>query len=184
MEFRLFDDKDFKALEDTLVKAFVRAARIIARENLIQGYQPPREEAPVVEQPIAPVVVEVKEQPQQVMPPWHKPAPIPRHEEIKAKKAKQKRRSARDVCKTVASRPVGYITTDEAAELMGGDEYSKTMVGQWVLNKQITGVIVVGIKPPTKGLPGRLMVDKQAVLTRNEERIKNAQTPINQRRAA
>jgi len=166
-KFTLFDDDDLKKLEDMLTRAMVRAARVIAKENLIQGYQPPPAE-PVVTPATAPAVAAeiIKPTPITVV-------AIPRHEEIKARKA---RRSLNKICKTVEARPQGYITSEDAAKLMGGSQTDKTYVHQWVLNGEIPGALVRSIKPPTKGCHGRLMVDKEKLLERNKLRLANFAT--------
>jgi hypothetical protein len=140
-----FDADDLKSLEDTLMRALVRAIRMTVREGLF-GTAPEPEPAPP---PRATTF-----------------APVPPKQEPE----KRKRRSAADVCKTVTSRPEGFITTDAAAKLLGGTQADKTTIGQWVLDRKIAGVIVQGTgETPTKCLDGRLYVDKQAVITRNRQ---------------
>lgn len=141
-----FDTDDLKSLEDTLMRALVRAIRMTAKEGLFGA---PRDEPP--ELPRAVVF-----------------APAPQAQP--AKPEKRKRRSAADVCKTVTSRPEGFITTDAAAKLLGGTQADKTTIGQWVLDRKVAGVIVQGTgETPTKFLDGRLYVDKQGVIARNRQ---------------
>jgi hypothetical protein len=140
-----FDADDLKSLEDTLMRALVRAIRMTVKEGLF-GARDPEPELPraTVFAPVRPA------QP--------------------AQPEKRKRRSAADVCKTVSSRPEGFITTDAAAQLLGGTQADKTTIGQWVLDRKIAGVIVQNTgETPTKFLDGRLYVDKQAVIARNRQ---------------
>jgi hypothetical protein len=172
-KFSLFDDDDWKKLEDTLMRAMVRAARIIAKENLIQGYRPPQE-SPVVETPDSTAPTEIFKSPSPLpAAPIPLPVPMPRHEEIKQRKA---RRSLNKICKTVETRPQGYITSEDAAKLMGGSQADKTYIHQWVMNGEIPGVLVRSIKPPTKGCHGRLTVDKEKLVARNKQRVENFAT--------
>lgn len=93
---------------------------------------------------------------------------------------KPTRRSARDVCRTQRDKPEGgWITTEEAAKIMvnGSNlniERAKTMLGQWILDGTVAGVIVTSVKPPTKMLPGRLHVKKEDVIARDKQRQENA----------
>lgn len=167
MKISLFDADDLKAIEDMLVKVLVRSARIIAKENLVQGWKPPVE-APPPRVP-APVVVETVKAPE----PPKVVAPEP---EIPAKKQRAPRRNVAKIVKTVADRPEGYITTDQARDLIGRDAGSQSALSRWILEQEIPAVIVAGHRPPTKGLPGRLMIDKKALLARNEQRKENVET--------
>jgi hypothetical protein len=142
-----FDNEDLKGLEDMLMRALVRAARMLNKEGVLGAAA--AQEAPELPRPV----------PRAVEPP---PPP--------AKPEKRKRRSAADVCKVVSSRPEGFITTDAAARLLGGTQADKTTIGQWVLDRKIAGVIVQNThETPTKFLDGRLYVDKQAVIARNRQ---------------
>jgi hypothetical protein len=102
------------------------------------------------------------------------PAPRPRPAETPA--AKAPRRSLRQVCKTVAKRPDGYITTDDAVEILAGvrPDSAGQMIFQWIWAGEIAAVIVAEFRgKPTKGLPGRLMVDRKSVIARNTQRLAN-----------
>ncbi len=94
---------------------------------------------------------------------------------------KRKHRSAQQVCKTVADRPQGYIQTTEAYEIMGGAAPSGQL-SQYVHNREVEAVIVASIKPPTKGLPGRLMINKQSLLDRLKRRDENKTLPVKDRK--
>jgi hypothetical protein len=96
---------------------------------------------------------------------------------------KRKYRSVQQVCKTVAERPVGFIATNDAWELIGGTSPSGQL-SQFVMNREIEAVIVASIKPPTKGLPGRLMINKESLVKRLVLRDQNrARSPADRRTA-
>ncbi len=108
------------------------------------------------------------------------PAQRPREPALAQPKKRAKHRSAQQVCKTVADRPQGYIQTTEAYELMGGSAPSGQL-SQYVHNKEVEAVIVAGIKPPTKGLPGRLMINKASLVARLKLRDENKAKSVHQR---
>lgn len=164
MKISLFDKDDLRELEDMLVRALVRTARVVAREGLVQGWKPPVEAAPPPREEPAAVVAKAPEPPRAVPP------------AVPEKKQRAPRRSVVKIVKTVAERPAGYITTDQARDVIGRDNSSATALSRWVMEKEVPAVIVASHKPPTKGLPGRLMVDKQALIARNELRKKNLAT--------
>jgi hypothetical protein len=190
IDMKLLSEDDFKSLEDTFMRAIVRAFRVLAREGLIrrpddagtvqQAPSPPPPPIPINPDPVpaaAPVdvPVDVPAAAPVAVPVVDKPArQVGANTQSRTIKHKRKYRTASDVCYTVADRPQGYITTDEAVALLGGGESIKIQLGQWILDEDIPAVIVAGYKPPTKGLPGRLMVKKQAALDRNDLRKHNA----------
>ena len=200
MKIALFDADDLKAFEDLLFRAMVRTARVLRREGLIADYtqqtappEPPpqpsflRGPPEKLVQTAETVFRQNGKMPEPQRPP-DMPPPEPVTERLTPEQwaaqakppEKPKRRSARDVCKTQKDKPHGgWITTEEAAELMvkGSDlniERAKTMLGQWVLSEEVEGVIVTSVKPPTKQLPGRLHVKKEDVIARDKRRQENA----------
>jgi hypothetical protein len=165
-------------------------AREAAQEPLPDAARPPAIPEPAVTAPPEPVSQRYAEQPyslgaraairpldlaarQPEAVPAH-PAPRPRPAETPATKAP--RRSLRQVCKTVAKRPGGYITTDDAVEILAGvrPDSAGQMIFQWIWAGEIAAVIVAEFRgKPTKGLPGRLMVDRKSVIARNTQRLAN-----------
>jgi len=114
------------------------------------------------------------------------PEPEPQQPTLTLPTAK---RSLRDVCPTVATRPPNYITRQEAVKILTDDgvrpESAEACISLWLYGEQIPGRIVCDNKwTPTKGLPGRLMVDKGAVQERNRLRKENAGLPRNEQREA
>lgn len=203
MKISLFDADDLKAFEDLLFRAMVRTARVLRREGLIADYTQNAAAAPEPPKPTflrdpheaAAAAIHTAEtvfrsQGSVALHDTVTPLPAPVREverltpEQWAARAKppekQKRRSAKDVCRTQAEKPQGcWITTDEAAKIMvnGSNldiERAKTMLGQWILDREIAGVIVTSVKPPTKQLPGRLHVKREDVIARDKQRQENA----------
>lgn len=80
--------------------------------------------------------------------------------------------SLRQVCRTVAHRPEGFIDSAKARELLGDLTYDP--LGIWIRAGEIDAVIVAGAKPPTKGLPGRLYVSRRSLMEREAWRVKNS----------
>jgi len=146
-----------RALEDMLVRAFVRAGRVLAKEGKVNGWAVPEE---------------------QVAPAPPPPLPEPAAPEpIAAKHRKDQRKDfvpLNHILKSVGERPEGYITTKQGRDLIGTDNATQTAISLWVREKQIPAVIVCdGKHTPTKGLPGRIFVEKAGLLARDELRKKN-----------
>ena len=162
MRIQLFDADDLKGFEDLLFRAMVRAFRVAKREGLIQGLEQ-------VTPPAFPGVTEVEPAPTlpQVPPP-------PAH--ANGNGAKQERRRYVDYVQTADRRPDGYITMDEGRDIIGGNEDNAVVIlRNWIFAKEVKALIVAdGRLPPTKGCPGRLMVDRKSVEARNDLRVKNA----------
>lgn len=120
-------------------------------------------------EPITPVI-----KPEVFGPPWPG-TPVNK----KMGKPKEKRRSIRNVAKVQVDRPFGYVTTQDAAKLMTDMTMDQaiTCINVWALDREIPSVICTSEKPPTKGLPGRLMVDKAELIKRNDTRKRNAALP-------
>ncbi len=148
------------------------------------------EELPVSPPPIADAPVSALPAPERQPPAFLRPPPA----DLPAFRAKPKEppappappprkkyRSVQQVCKTVADRPHGYILTEEAYEIMGGVSPSGQL-SQYVNNKEVEALIVANVKPPTKGLPGRLMIHKESLLKRLELRDQNKSRPVSERR--
>ncbi len=180
-----FSEDDLKGIEDVLMRALtralVRAARIIVREGIFTGLagasqvaDDVQDVAPLNSQPVAPEPVPNFKPVQTAPQPVFEHAVIEPVRPSRFQENKKPRRSAREVCKTVADRPHGYITTDEACEFVGGPyESTRATLNHWILDRQVAAVIVANIKPPTKGLPGRLMVEKRSLDERNKIRLAN-----------
>lgn len=72
---------------------------------------------------------------------------------------------------TMKEKPQGtYLTQTEAAELLGDPSKFSGPISTWLQNKQLEAVIVTDIKPPTKGLPGRLLIRKESLIARDQQR--------------
>lgn len=202
MKIQLFDDDDLKRFEDTIAKALVRALRTVMKEGTIPGYRPPAPEAFAAAQPEpAPSPIRPTPQPEPDPPSFgrHMGEPQSGHgsytqqykernggtHPIAAAMVKQpepkpepepKRWSAKDVCASTDTKPPGYITADEAATLIDmRPDSARAMVSQWLRARTIKGVIVCksGLTP-TKGLPGRLFVEKASVVAREKLRAENS----------
>lgn len=156
MKMQLFDAEDLKAFEDTLFRAMVRAMRVISKEAKVAGWQPPVEAAPATE-PQSPTL----DQPE---------------DEVTTAPGRRTRRSYADVVKSVPSRPIGYITVEDARELMNMPETTAApTLRNWIFDSEVKAVIACDARlAPTHGLPGRLMVEKESLLQRNRQRIENA----------
>jgi hypothetical protein len=74
----------------------------------------------------------------------------------------------RKLYRTVHDRPEGYIDTKAAMKLLGGPNFSGP-ISTWLQKGQVEAVIVANITPPTKGLPGRLMISKSSLIARREK---------------
>lgn len=197
MKISLFDAEDLKAFEDLLFRAMVRTARVLRKEGLIgdltlptAAAAPPPPEPSFLRGPPEQIVRTAEtvfrqngQMPEPQRPPDMPPPQVLTPEQWAAQAKpprKPTRRSAADVCKTHHDKPAGgWIRTEEAARLMasGGTlhiERAKTMLGQWILDEQVAGVIVTSVKPPTKGLPGALHVRREDVIARDKQRQENA----------
>lgn len=189
MLIKLFDENDVKMFEDAMMKAIVRAIRVVAKEGLISGYTPPKPET-VVPDPVPTPVVSVPAfgsrmgEPQSGHP-YREPMvhafrqPETEPEDLPTPPPDKPMRSAAimQVAKRVAKKPEGFITTQDAVQMLTGlNEHSgKTTINAWVRMKQIEAVIWCdGPMTPTKGLPGRLMVKKADVTARDKIRLANA----------
>lgn len=173
MKISLFDAEDLKAIEDTIFRGMVRALRVAARENLISGYVPPEEKPP--EAPEEPAM--------RVNGAAHGTMPFGAlMHGGNAAPERMHRRPLTDFCPIVNGCRPGFIPANEARHLIGGlDGPANTMLRKWLMEGQVHGVIDTAVQPPTKGLPGRLMVHKQELITRNEVRKRNAALPPGQR---
>jgi hypothetical protein len=193
MLIKLFDADDYKALEDVMARALVRAFRTLARDGFLPLQQPaaltpwPRTDAvPPVPEPVIPpppptppppVPEPVAAVPEPAPPVVEKPpVEVKKPPEVPAKK---QRHYLRDLIRSTSERPEGYIHTEEARRIIGGDpEKAVAMLNAWVREKQVPAIILCGTRmTPTKGLPGRLMVSADAIRERNALRIANAQVP-------
>jgi len=185
MLIKLFDADDYKALEDVMARALVRAFRTLARDGFLPLQQPAAAPAksdglaapsPAPE-PIAAAPLPPTPEPVIPPPPPAPPPPPPIVVKPPAKPAKKQRHYLRDIIRSTSDRPEGYILTDEARRIIGGDpDKAVAMLNVWVREKQVPAVILCGTRiTPTKGLPGRLMVHGEAVRERNQLRIANAQ---------
>lgn len=187
-KFTLFDEEERKQLEGMLVSALVRVVRILIKDGTLQlgGAAPaarpavatPAAEAPAVRPAPPPTST------------WPMPAPEPEPSSSREKvpvvpphlvaqaPPKKERRNLRKIIETVGHRPHGWIDRTEAIEILGGDSSAESTMSTWILNKEVPACIVANAKPPNKGLPGRVHVDKDALLKRNERRIENAKNPL------
>lgn len=174
------DDTDLVPLRATLSKAVANgvynAIRALVNDGIITSLTGTQEDA---EDSAAPEATAAPEQPApQPEPPAYgrymerepDPAPLPRPIE------KKERRKIGTIIDTVHVKQPGYITTDQAADLMGGGESNKAQLSVWIRTKQVKALIfdISGIQP-TKGAGGRVMVDKQSLLARDKLRRENAQ---------
>jgi hypothetical protein len=173
----LLETEELKAIEDAMMRAMVRALRVAARENLIAGYTPP----PAESSPLQPKLGEHEQQSSsgQVTQRGNvstEPEGLPRPHDSRDEGLHAKRRSMMDVCRTTEAAPPGYISAAEASALMGARS-AEMMLRQWILDGQVTGIIVNDGKGYDRGLAGRLMVHRQQFITRNEARKRNAALP-------
>ena len=219
-KFSLFDDEDLKRLETTLMRAMVRAMRVIAREGLLTQLAPVAQPAPDTpaqrpvptsgwpvspafpaeptkpaqppEPPPEDAVVEVEEEEHEEavlstdepkteparVPVFLRPPPEQPFPKGRAKEPPPKQKSFaktgplyQKLYPTMKEKPVGtYFTQTEAAAFLGDHTKFSGPISTWLQNKQLDAVIVTDIKPPTKGLPGRLLISKESLVARNEQR--------------
>lgn len=199
MKIQLFDDDDLKKFEDAIAKALVRALRTVMKEGTIAGYTPPKPEAfaDITTEPLPKPALVARPEPE----PEPEPEPTPKQlfgmrigdpqsghgyrqthpiaaalNGAKQDDGGKKRRNVADFCPSMSTRPQGFVTTDDAYKLMELPlEQAKSSLTTWIFNGAVKGVIVCGGGwTPTKGLPGRLMVDKQMVIARDAARKANA----------
>jgi hypothetical protein len=172
---RLLGNISMESVEVLIGRAMVRAMRTAAKEGLFARQAPvpvtplPADairEVPETETGEAPVKEDVAVE---------VPPELPRHEVIKKRKQeKGKRRSVRNVLASVGPRPHGYVTTDEMRATM--TPAGAAQLNSWIMEKQVPAVIVHDTKlTATKGMKGRVFVDKQAALNRDAQRISNAE---------
>jgi hypothetical protein len=170
MKIKLFDAEDIKEVEDAVFRGMVRALRRAAKEHLIEGWG----DSAVAKAALAPAP------PAQGVPapPLAAVAPAP-PEAPAAPPAPKKppRRSLVKIIETVAHRPSGWIDRSEAQDLLGRNNAAESALSQWIVNKEVPACIVANAKPPHKGLPGRVHVDKVKLIERNERRLANAESP-------
>ena len=170
MELRLHAD-DLKSLEDMVAKAITRgivsAVRMLAREGLLSGLVNGAAQADAPPEPaIDPAPPEPRPAPPEPEP-WRSVHGNPR----------QPRRSLKEILKTVAHRPDGFIASEKAYEVIGGDS-APSILRTWLFERTVRAVIVAEYHgTPTKGLPGKLHVERASLKARNEVRIRNSTTP-------
>lgn len=200
MELTLNAD-DLKAFQDTIARAvasgIVSAIKVLARDGFLAPFAGAMtampEAAPVTEAaPVAPP------DPPSIRVPVQRPSldelvanAVRQRKETEAatetaKAPPAKRKQATDLyrqlLKVVESRPSGFIDTDAAVNIIGEDlAYSKQILKSWIVEGSIHALIVAGAKPPTKGLPGRLMVESRTVRERNQLRLQNRNAPPTER---
>lgn len=173
MELRLNAD-DLKSLEDVFAKAMMRgivsAVRMLAREGLLSGL------VNGVAQADAPPEPAFDPSPPE---PVSEPAPpvVAAAPEAEPERKRGPNRSLKDILKTVAHRPDGFIASEKAYEVIGGDS-APSILRTWLYERTVRAVIVAEYHgTPTKGLPGKLHVERASLKARNEVRIRNSTTP-------
>ncbi len=195
MELRL-PAEDLKALEDTFARSVARgllaALRTAARDGLLpwltNGIQPG---VPVQEDQAVINAIAGAQQPPQAAPPLKEP-PVtvlpevrrgrPPNGRPKEPKTKRTNTKLRHLLKTVATRPDGYIPTDLALNVVNLGPNGPAILRHWIAEKSVRAVIVADVTPPTKGMPGRLMVETASVRERNKLRVENSKIPPTHRR--
>jgi hypothetical protein len=199
MKVQLFDDDDLKNFEDHVVRALVRALRIVMKEGTIPGYKPP---APEVFAEAPPPAAPIEEPPpfgarmgepqsghsysqQYAERNGTKPHPIAAaiipHPEPQPPPDPdlRKNRSMNDYCASTRSKPPGYVTTEQAYDLMEMTrDTAKSYLRSWIFAGVVRGIVLHGSGlTPTKGLGGgRLMVSSEDVKRRDALRKENAAT--------
>jgi hypothetical protein len=172
MELRLHAD-DLKSLEDMVAKAMTRgivsAVRMLAREGLLSGL------VNGVAQAEAPPGPAFDPSPPEPVP---EPAPVgAAAPEAEPESKRKPNRSLKEILKTVAHRPDGFIASEKAYEVIGGDS-APSILRTWLFERTVRAVIVAEYHgTPTKGLPGKLHVERASLKARNEVRIRNSTTP-------
>lgn len=206
----ILEEEDLRSLETTLMRAMVRAARIILREMRPEQRAASAGPAPEKVEDVVPPSpqVDLPGSLRPYRPDWAKPyqgepsrptmldrvretqatgpaveqtrddhAPVPRRSTLpiapRPTFEKRHRRSMAEICKTMKDRPSGFVPTDEVYPLIDTTTPSQTLSG-WITKGEIPAVIVASYRPPTKGLPGRLMVDKKAIIEREALRKRNS----------
>lgn len=196
MELTLNAD-DLKAFQDTIARAvasgIVSAVKVLARDGFLAPFAAAMtatsESEPAPAAPVTPPDPPVAEPPS-IRVPVQRPSldelvanAVRQRKEAEAatetaKAPPAKRKQATDLyrklLKVVESRPSGFIDTDSAVDIIGEDRaYSKQVLKNWILEGSIHALIVTNAKPPTKGLPGRVMVETKTVRERNRLRLHN-----------
>jgi hypothetical protein len=191
----LFDDDDLKRFEDMFARAMTRAVvsalKIASRDGLllrpetvVRAVTPDVTEFVVrkVVEPEAAPVTEPPSEPEPRVPVFLKPPPdnpFPRGKAVEPPplmREKKTRKLYQELYRTVAIRPHGYVTIQEAcAFLAGGADGAKFSgpVSTWLQKGELEACIVAGEKPPTKGLPGKLMISKESLIARDQRRRSN-----------
>lgn len=164
---------DPKALEDLFARALARgivsALKIAQRDGLLG--QPATQVADQSEDEPAEEPVRL---PRFLQPSPDNPFPLGRAVEPPRKQKRKKTGSDYlRLYKTVGDRPEGFIDTEEATKILGGTPSHQAQIFQWLRTGQVEAVIVANVAPPTKGLPGRLMVNKASVRARDDLRRSN-----------
>lgn len=173
LKFSLFDEDDpqqWKAFENAMAKAFVRAMRVVAKENLVAGYAPPPAEV-VPADPMPPPETEFGAHLNGGNVGDTRPEP-------EADNGK-KRQSWKDTCEEVFRVPDGFISIEKACDRFGGDRAAAmTSIRHWVQKGQVQAVILVGSRQPrSHGLNGHLMVDERQFSARDALRRQRAEQP-------
>lgn len=175
-----FDEEDLKQIRELVFQEVGRAIRVALREGLIHPGPGVRAASPL---PAAPAPAPTAPAAATTAPtPPTPPTPVPAAEVSYPEppglgKVKPQRKDLRKIIPCVQHRPHAWIEREEAVELIGGDAAAKSAVSVWIFEKQIGACIVTNAKPPHKGLPGRVHVDKEALMKRNALRLENAKNP-------
>lgn len=196
MKFTLFDDDDLKRIEDMMARAMTRAVvsalKIAARDGLMlrpetpatepEAVQPATSTSPPPLEPVAPapskpLPVFLKPPPELPFPPGKATEPPPLNRMAKTRSLYLK------LYKTVGDRPDGYVTVADAVHFLGGPTKSG-MVSIWLQKHEVEALIVANVRPPTKGLPGKLMINKSSLVARDQLRQANKQVAPGLRRPA
>jgi hypothetical protein len=165
----LLDDDELKKLEDTMFKALVRAMRVISKEGLIAGYTPPpAEQGP---EPEAPTFGKLMN------------GGNAHQDEDDEPQQPTKRRSLADLLRTVDGVLPGFVPEEDAEAIMGDEVSARQQLRQWIFSGQVQAIIVRRGYAHSKGLPGKLMVHKQQLITRDQTRKRNATLPPRARMA-
>lgn len=184
------DNFDLTALETLIVRTIVRTVKTLARDNLLPWAlaQPTAVEI-TPEAPTKPTnghAVEAAPEPtpEPTPPVFNRHYNTPAVEPPPKPKKHRERHPLLEVVKTVATKPNGYIDMKAAAELIGGTDNVKVQLYTWIKSRQINAVIVANVAPPSKGMPGRLMVSRSEVLERDALRRHNATAAYSDRMTA
>jgi len=178
------DPDDLKPLEDTLTRALVRAFRTIARDapGILGALaaDPPPPPAPAPPEAPAPVFGALIDRPPPPEAPRPPPGPAtatvppPAANPPPPAASGRKRHLLRDQLRCVADRPEGYQTSSDAHDWLRaqGARDPEMVLLRWIRDGSVAAVIATDTAlPPTKGLPGRLMVLRSDVRERNKLRL-------------